>query len=408
MAKRWTCDHCGTRNEDSAVQCSGCGLLRGSVVPAGSAGAPPPSPATPPSRPGAQWSSDPLIAEEAREWQAEQRSAQQLRGFGGRPTTVVLAILVVIWLALCGVAVALTVGIVMAGGGEALIFLPPMYCVLSAVGTGLVIDIRSRFLGRGPSVGRIVGSVFSGAIAALIVGSALAVALILGVMALGMALFGDDTSNWHPVAYAGFVLAAFGTVFPLPVIAGIGGVLYYVSEGRRPGRTLMRRVLGLIGAIVLAGSLASSSLAVEPVGQPDMFVGSFEEISQQTGAVVSTVNTEIRRPTTANLVPGKLDAYGPNGEFHAIFARSSFWYDPDYAGGSRVASAEGVGCGFFKSGAPAFCSEYVVMAIDVDDPAVPDQFAFALERDSDGGWIWNPSRWYDVGKGSFVLHYIPQ
>jgi len=151
----------------------------------------------------------------------------------------------------------------------------------------------------------------------------------------------------------------------------------------------------------------ASSAAAEPVVQPDMFVGVFEEVSQQTGAVVGTVNTEIRRPTAADPVPGKLDFYGPDTEFHAIYARSSFWYDPNHEGGSRVASAEGVGCGFFTSGAAAFCSDYVVMAIDVDDPAIPDQFAFAFQRDSNGEWIFTPERWFNVGKGSFVMHYTP-
>ena len=118
----------------------------------------------------------------------------------------------------------------------------------------------------------------------------------------------------------------------------------------------------------------------------------------------ATVNTEIRRPTAANLVPGKLDAYGPVQEFHAIFARSDFWYDANHEGGSNVAFAEGVGCYYSTSG-PMPCSEYAVMAIDVVDPSIPNQFAFALQRNENDEWIWY---WYNVGKGSFVLHYTPQ
>lgn len=59
MAKRWKCDHCGTRNEDSAIQCSGCGLIRGSVVTAGSPGAAAPAPASPPAAESSstQWTS---------------------------------------------------------------------------------------------------------------------------------------------------------------------------------------------------------------------------------------------------------------------------------------------------------------------------------------------------------------
>ncbi|MDH4044953.1 MAG: hypothetical protein OEW06_10875 [Gemmatimonadota bacterium] len=238
MAKRWTCEHCGIENEErDQLSCPGCGLLRGSVVPAGSAGAPPPSPATPPSPPGTQWSSDPLIAEEAREWQAEQRSAQQRRGSGSPLTAVVLAILVVIWLYFLFSAVALTVDIVTTpDGGEGLLILPPMYCVLSAVGTGLVIEIRSRILGRGPSVGRIVRSVFIGAIVSTIWGAVLAAALLAVAWIFPIALFGDDISNWHPVAYAGAVLVALGTVFLLPVVAGIVGVLHFVYDWSLRGR----------------------------------------------------------------------------------------------------------------------------------------------------------------------------
>jgi hypothetical protein len=215
MAKRWTCEHCGIENEErDQLSCPGCGLLRGSVVPAGSAGAPPPSPATPPSPPGTQWSSDPLIAEEAREWQAEQRSAQQRRGSGSPLTAVVLAILVVIWLYFLFSAVALTVDIVTTpDGGEGLLILPPMYCVLSAVGT-----------------------VFIGAIVSTIWGAVLAAALLAVAWIFPIALFGDDISNWHPVAYAGAVLVALGTVFLLPVIAGIVGVLHFVYDWSLRGR----------------------------------------------------------------------------------------------------------------------------------------------------------------------------
>lgn len=35
----------------------------------------------------------------------------------------------------------------------------------------------------------------------------------------------------------------------------------------------MRRLLAVLGAVMLAGSLASSGVAAEPLGQPDMFVG---------------------------------------------------------------------------------------------------------------------------------------
>jgi membrane protease subunit (stomatin/prohibitin family) len=34
MAKGWKCARCSTSNDDAVLSCSGCGMIRGSVVPA--------------------------------------------------------------------------------------------------------------------------------------------------------------------------------------------------------------------------------------------------------------------------------------------------------------------------------------------------------------------------------------
>lgn len=80
MAKGWTCDRCGTRNENSAIQCQACRLIRGSVVTAGSAGAGAPAPASPPPATSSspRWSSPAPPVEGAAD-----DAVMQLEGFCG-------------------------------------------------------------------------------------------------------------------------------------------------------------------------------------------------------------------------------------------------------------------------------------------------------------------------------------
>ncbi len=165
----------------------------------------------------------------------------------------------------------------------------------------------------------------------------------------------------------------------------------------------MRRVLGLLAAIVLAGSLATSSAAAEPVGQPDSFVGRFD-ILNSSGDVVANINAEVRRPDDQHRVPGRFDLYGPTSEVHVWFGTVGFWYDANHEGGSNVVLAEGAGCRYGYNG-DIYCGAYAQMFIDVLDPAKPDQNAFATVRDDNGEWIFTENHWYDVGNGSFVLHY---
>ncbi len=182
-------------------------------------------------RPEAQWAGDHRIAEEASRWHAEQRCAPQPRGTGGWLGALALVALGVVWLVLCSVVVAMSIAIATAeDGGEVLFLAPPIYLVLSAVGTGLVIDVRRRIVGRGPSIGQIVGSVVSGAIVGLAVGTGLAFALAALLTEL------IDTSS--PAGSSAWLWATTFLIFVLPVIAGVGGVLFYVNgrtlRGRRP------------------------------------------------------------------------------------------------------------------------------------------------------------------------------
>jgi hypothetical protein len=182
-------------------------------------------------RPEAQWSGDPLIAEQARRWQVEQHRVQQRRGSGGWLGALVLAVLVVVWLALCGVVAAASFEIATASDGAEVLFLaPPVYVVLSAVGTGLVVDIRSRILGRGPSVGHIVGCVIAGTAAALAIGTGLAFALT----GLSVAVIGDDFLD--PVVSAAWMVETLFVLVLLPVVLGIGAVLVFVSGWTFAGR----------------------------------------------------------------------------------------------------------------------------------------------------------------------------
>lgn len=175
-------------------------------------------------RPEAQGAGGHRIAEEATRWQAEQRGAPQPRGTGGWLGALALVALAAVWLGLCGIVLAMSVALATAeDGGEVLFLAPPIYLALSAVGTGLVIDVRCRIVRRGPSIGRIVGSVLAGAFAGFFVGTGLAIAL----SALFMELIGNDFSS--PAASSAWFWATTFLIFVLPVIAGVRGVLFFVN-----------------------------------------------------------------------------------------------------------------------------------------------------------------------------------
>ena len=56
MAKSWTCGRCAASNEEAAVSCQSCGLIRGGVVTAPNPVMPPPQGSTPPPAAPPDWS----------------------------------------------------------------------------------------------------------------------------------------------------------------------------------------------------------------------------------------------------------------------------------------------------------------------------------------------------------------
>jgi hypothetical protein len=171
----------------------------------------------------------------------------------------------------------------------------------------------------------------------------------------------------------------------------------------------MRRVLALIAAIVLVGSLAGSSLAA---GTPqNSFTGDFDLMAED-GPLLGHVTAKLFEPTDQRLVPGAYDFMGaPSNwirESHAQIGGIDFWYDPNHEPngaairGANVAFGWGVECIYVGPG-DSICHDFAVMFIDNVDPSVPNQVAFANSKLDNGEFDFQ--YWQVAGKGSFVLKY---
>jgi hypothetical protein len=173
----------------------------------------------------------------------------------------------------------------------------------------------------------------------------------------------------------------------------------------QPRRTGARRLAGLVAGLTLVGTMTGSSVAATAKSS---FVGDFDLIDSDTGAVVGHIKASTFAPTSQRLVPGSYDFKGAGGvdvqEAHALVADTAFWFDPGNPapglGGSNVAFAEGVECQYYGPGATD-CHDWAVMFIDDIAPYLPDQVAFARRDPATGDWDF--AEWFWVGRGEFTL-----
>ena len=171
----------------------------------------------------------------------------------------------------------------------------------------------------------------------------------------------------------------------------------------------MRRVLALIAAVVLVGSLAGSSLAT---GTPpsSSFVGNFDLLTED-GTLLGHSIAQLFEPTNRRLVPGSHDFRGaPSNairESHAVIGGAHFWFDTKHlpAGakipGGYVARGDGVECVYYAPNV-ADCYKWWVQFVDNVDPSVRNEVMFGWENADNS---WGETTQF-VGKGYFVLRCI--
>jgi hypothetical protein len=174
--------------------------------------------------------------------------------------------------------------------------------------------------------------------------------------------------------------------------------------------TIRRRSLALIAGLVLVATAATSSLAAP---SRNHFSGDFDLVTGD-GVIAGHVTAQLFEPTDSRLVPGSYDFVGVPGwgirESHSQIGVVNWWYDANNPepglGGSNVAFAEGVECLYFGPG-DSFCHAFAVMFVDVIDPSLPNQVAFADHHvNGDPSAEWEFDMWFTVGAGDFVLRYV--
>ncbi|HET9522175.1 MAG TPA: hypothetical protein VFO73_14095, partial [Candidatus Limnocylindrales bacterium] len=108
----------------------------------------------------------------------------------------------------------------------------------------------------------------------------------------------------------------------------------------------MRRPIALAAAVLLAASLAGSSVASTSASKL-RFTGDFVQLSD-AGEAMGRITAQLFEPTQQQLVPGSYDFVGASGNFvresHAVIGHTAFWFDPGHEGGSNVAYGDGVEC----------------------------------------------------------------
>lgn len=179
----------------------------------------------------------------------------------------------------------------------------------------------------------------------------------------------------------------------------------------------MRRVVALIAASVLVGSLIASGVSAAPApreARANSFVGNFDMVEPGSGLVVAHVVAQFQEPTFQRLVPGSLDIYWAPGvatdpyggtdsgfgarESHGQIVRAAFW---------------GAGTEQPMGGVQGWLCDYVTPQ---NGSCHPFQMGFGVSAPEDpptrnvvgfGSYDWCcDGRWYDVGRGKFDLTVV--
>ena len=178
----------------------------------------------------------------------------------------------------------------------------------------------------------------------------------------------------------------------------------------------MRRLVALLGSVVLVASLAGPSVAAAPVAKVNHFVGNFEMLDD-SGNVVGHIVVNFKEPSDRQMVPGTLDVYwaphdpstppfpyfmalgAPVRESHAQLMSAWFdTYDDDIWGHVVTAGTDGYLCDYAAPGSGG-CRYFSVLF---------QTTTLGPERITN----WSPGDGADpnrftlnVGTGSFALTY---
>lgn len=141
----------------------------------------------------------------------------------------------------------------------------------------------------------------------------------------------------------------------------------------------MRRVLALIGAVLLVASLAGTSIAASKSAN-DSFTGDFDVIDPGSGAVVGNVDAQLSPPSDRQFLPGTYQFTSAPGlpirETRAVVANALFWIDPN--GGMPHAMATGAVCDIDNPGDYTCHGDWAVMFREF--PGEPNSILFTTCR----------------------------
>lgn len=183
----------------------------------------------------------------------------------------------------------------------------------------------------------------------------------------------------------------------------------------------MRRMVALLGAMVLVASLASSSLAVGPPSRVNRFVGEFDMVDAE-GTVVGHVAANFGEPSDTALVPGRIDVtwewydpadpapfpfmdldWPPVRESHAQLLASWFMDEPGTeAGDVTIAGASGYLCDYtapWNAGCRPFWVQFQTHTIG------PARYVLWGLGTGDAGDPNSITAEFWAGNGAFVLTY---
>ena len=176
----------------------------------------------------------------------------------------------------------------------------------------------------------------------------------------------------------------------------------------------MRKVLSVLAAVVLVGTVASSSLAAAPP-TVNRFVGQFDMVDFDMTTIVGHVAVNVTEATEGRLVPGTLDiTWAPGNEVresHAQLVSAEFgemsWEDdfsPTGTFHAIYAMVQGDMCNYRGPG-DASCEPFAMMFQQITDFVGPTAnkvgFSAAGSMECCGG------SWYPAAKtGAWALTYM--